>query len=673
MASEPDHLGNRIEQLLWINPVNDSNGPAEERQQADLRRLQNLSVETTSGDTLVIVQFPTGHFVDCDGRKWETKEFLMDSEKLRATGSSVFAEKLSPEAQAQVRRRLDRDAKPHIHTRYVLDLTPPSEGDELASLVVDLSLSYGTRDWWWSHIALRISKFLVSGHDDVCPQHIDVFASDMRAGSSRRGFSDVMIRGDLDYPETRKIEDYCPIRHRAAIIRLLMAISYGDLVLNSAPRMITMAMVAKSLDCVGVVKDHVLSWLLAEPNQNFIDVNTEDALNIAWVYELRAVARVAFRVLVVERAIENPGRDIAGNTESRQTIFGRPRGSINEEPETCIQHAAQKLRQRAEDLLARLKSDDINTFLGIKRWPEHDPELCRRLRAHMHDVAVDSLAKNDAYQVDLAGFTRYRARYVSAADLVPLRDTYPGLSHAQRILTPWFWSLFRTSAESRRPYFGAQAQLDLLAAGFDIEAFHTEFADAVLNLSAQWMYPDLEVSIVRTGPLIFALSDEEFKFLPLWAGGLDDGTGTVFQPDVPDAEHGFPIGPGPSFHTGETIPEDDEASSTVKGSDDAATAPTGAFTDSVTKGYSVNATAPSQMAAGIDHDAAEGSVLAAATAQLALTTSQQSAVQGDHLAAHLSTASPDNFDWTIDSDDEELSTIHYDLDFDDEPEDIDDT
>ena len=50
---------------------------------------------------------------------------------------------------------------------------------------------------------------------------------------------------------------------------------------------------------------------------------------------------------------------------------------------------------------------------------------------------------------------------------------------------------------------------------------------------------------------LLCLTDEEYKYLPLWAGGMDDGTGGVFEQDIPPAMKG-PIGPGPSFHTGST-------------------------------------------------------------------------------------------------------------------------
>ena len=49
------------------------------------------------------------------------------------------------------------------------------------------------------------------------------------------------------------------------------------------------------------------------------------------------------------------------------------------------------------------------------------------------------------------------------------------------------------------------------------------------------------------------LTENEWKFLPLWAGGLDDGTGHVFSNEpveaIPDAAFSTP---GPSIHTGDS-------------------------------------------------------------------------------------------------------------------------
>ena len=45
------------------------------------------------------------------------------------------------------------------------------------------------------------------------------------------------------------------------------------------------------------------------------------------------------------------------------------------------------------------------------------------------------------------------------------------------------------------------------------------------------------------------IEDSEWKFLPLWAGGCDDGSGGVYEDDHPNASAGFSH-PGPNIHCG---------------------------------------------------------------------------------------------------------------------------
>ena len=57
-----------------------------------------------------------------------------------------------------------------------------------------------------------------------------------------------------------------------------------------------------------------------------------------------------------------------------------------------------------------------------------------------------------------------------------------------------------------------------------------------------------EVGITNT---LVCLQESEWKYLPLWAGGLDDGTGGVFNDQIPLDDIGF-CAPGPEVHTGFT-------------------------------------------------------------------------------------------------------------------------
>ncbi|KAI8954105.1 hypothetical protein F4801DRAFT_46732 [Xylaria longipes] len=678
MAEEEDLLGAKIGRLLRVTARNGCDASADARQLHDRQRLQQLSVATTSIDTLVIVRFPVGDFVDCDGYKWETKEFFMDSRQLLATGSSVFAAQLlSPEVQAQTRRRLDYDSKSHPHAKFVLDLTPPIEGVESASLVARMSLSDGLRDWWRSSYVSSVSRCLVSGHDDVCPSHFDLFLS---GDDSDVILGPPMTISKLEYPEPRKIVDYCPIRHRAAILRLLMAIRQGDLVLDSAPRTATIIVIAKYFDCVKVVKDSVLAWFTSDPNQEFIQVNAEDALWMGWMVGLRSVTRVAFGVLVVERAVEILDNKRAVNNKQQPSVLGRTRASVADEQETCIQHAAQKLAQRAGTLYAQLMSDDVNTYLGITHWPASSPALCLALRLYIRKLVSNAMSDacgwdgdNECIDSAVREYDRIRARYVPIADLVPTKEIYLGLSPQQSLLTCVFWRRFSELASvpekldshikfhipkvSQSPngteLVVPQSEAQQSPVIFDRDAFYSEFLAAILDLSAKWTDSELEINIPKNSFLVLSLSNEEFKFLPLWAGGLDDGTGGIYQPVIPDAEHG-PIGPGPGFWTGETIPDD--RSSTVTDGDHAATILTGADTISMTSGRSIRP-APSQ-ATGLDDE------LAAATAGGQLTTADSNVQEDASVpkAAQTTTTASDGFDWTIGASGDQDSDFDSDAD-----------
>lgn len=58
------------------------------------------------------------------------------------------------------------------------------------------------------------------------------------------------------------------------------------------------------------------------------------------------------------------------------------------------------------------------------------------------------------------------------------------------------------------------------------------------------------LELVLTDTLV-CLDQSEWKYLPLWAGGNDDGSGGVFDDSVPLAETGLSAAaPGPGFHTG---------------------------------------------------------------------------------------------------------------------------
>lgn len=104
---------------------------------------------------------------------------------------------------------------------------------------------------------------------------------------------------------------------------------------------------------------------------------------------------------------------------------------------------------------------------------------------------------------------------------------------------------------------------------FDAQLFHSQLDMQLSLISLRAIgFRDGEtdcIPLLMSDHLLLTLEESELKYLPLWAGGFDDGSGGVFQDEVPPTDMG-PSEPGPHYHTGHTVASntgDTDASSTV--------------------------------------------------------------------------------------------------------------
>ena len=259
----------------------------------ELLRLHCIAFDLRDGDTLVFIDFPNftdkGKTpVDCSGVPFQSQEFRVHSEKLLATGSPKFAEMLQPSYQFRVQRRRKLVNKLPQGVKYVLDLTPPSEGDDMVFQMTELSLTPGITKWWMSSASLGVEFHLVKGHDDCCvckevlsrPDNGEPASKLYVFGNNENGekrevtvalpptpneLCEMRKQDQLSVahtPEYYRIPDYCPIRHRNSIIRLLLLIEGKDILPDSAARIWTLVAIAKIWECIPVVKPIVSLWLL---------------------------------------------------------------------------------------------------------------------------------------------------------------------------------------------------------------------------------------------------------------------------------------------------------------------------------------------------------------------------------------------------------------------------
>ncbi|MCJ1472389.1 hypothetical protein MMC13_001037 [Lambiella insularis] len=85
---------------------------------------------------------------------------------------------------------------------------------------------------------------------------------------------------------------------------------------------------------------------------------------------------------------------------------------------------------------------------------------------------------------------------------------------------------------------------------FSLSDFFRQAEDYIHNFARQMLAgpEDGTLDLALTDTLV-CLQESEMKFLPLWAGGNDDGSSGVFNDDVPIAEGGF-VTAGPKVRTG---------------------------------------------------------------------------------------------------------------------------
>jgi hypothetical protein len=213
----------------------------------------------------VVIKYPNGERA-YDAYGFPLSEFhRVHSEKLLATGSKVFKEKLGNK-WLNHRAAKKAGAFPTIPDgiKYFIDLTPPEEGDDALELTANLCCSPGVRHWFTAQSRLGVARNLVAGRDETTMPP-DQQRNDLRIPGDNadrvQARPDGTIEDDLAEATEKlnvkylveEVLDYCPIRHRACIERLLQVIEGKDPRLDSAPKVWTLAVLSKYFDCESTV------------------------------------------------------------------------------------------------------------------------------------------------------------------------------------------------------------------------------------------------------------------------------------------------------------------------------------------------------------------------------------------------------------------------------------
>jgi len=406
----------------------------------------------------------------------------MRREKFLALHSPYFEKAFRPSDQHRVLRRRGLVNKLPEGIRYVLDLTPPVEGEDAVYLMTELCCSIGVRRWFQAGPRWNVAKRLVGGQDEpqmepnmglkdaqgvreTEPLNISVVrsaddqiamdtwtpepkgspSSGAAPGSGKQGAS---VRSATDSLPL----EYTAVRHRAAIERVLHAAVEGlDPRIDSAPKLWTTFAVAKYFEIThSPLKDYIISWLRAPPNSHFLEVLPETSQKIADGLQCWDLCRDTFAILVGEEALGNVCRtrdQPIGDTA--HSVYGRSREDVHEDYQTRIEYASKSFIERVGSRFGGLVNgsmtwlDDIPAYSalsGLEETPEYK-EVVKELR----DI-LKAYVRGRIYWVccrDYKGLTGPvpDTRRIGS-ELFPttsFTETYNGLLLQERILTRSFW------------------------------------------------------------------------------------------------------------------------------------------------------------------------------------------------------------------------------------------
>ena len=570
-------------------------------------------IHDPNGDTLVYIDPPT-QSSSLGDEAYESyierynQPFYVKSIYLLGLNSSFFARQFSSTNQYRVirRRGLANSLPPGI--KFVVDLTPPSEGDDAVYLTTELCCSQGVLKWYKANKRWGVSKSLVGGPEEY-----------------------IQYLGD-DQEQPLPLE-YNPLRHRAAIERVLLAIHGHNPQIDSAPQMWTTFAVAKYFDIThSPLTDWIISWLRAHPNTYFIEVLPEVALKVADGLQCEQLCRDTFAILVGEEALGNIRRCRDGGPRVGYSVYGRKQDDLPETYQTRVEYASKAFLERISTL--------VQNLVGAKMdWLAEVAEFQKLLSIDQSDLGSSKILilLKDSLKAYVRGaiYKALCAKLLKAPnakdsmygddDLYPTStwtNTYNRLIPRERLMTRTFWRALReqdmvwgssnldindynvdstlipdpepTDEEKSMLDGGVftkvyKAELETLTSklgtifkshqtpptghqGVTGDVMTSDCSEIVINVHNDkfsfevkeflnqvqaYLQRLCDIMLESDGsPLDLGLTDTlicleetEWKYLPIWANGNDDGTGGVFDDEVPFADGGFSTA-GPDVHSG---------------------------------------------------------------------------------------------------------------------------
>ncbi|KAH8838939.1 hypothetical protein MCOR27_001224 [Pyricularia oryzae] len=362
------------------------------------------------------------------------------------------------------------------------------------------------------------------------------------------------------------------------------------------------------------LQNDMLSWFTADKNSYIMEILTEESIIMAYNLKISKVARATYRLLVSEHALQLESRLPTQRGGHHFSVFGRLLKDINDDAiQTAVEHGGQALSERVLGIVQHLESDDALGWLGMKEWRDLEV-VVQGIRNHTDSLIprktdFDSESVREAFaalkmallkiirwqladatnlncQITTERYIENLSYYASPGHTVEFNEIWNNLNKRQKQLTAVFWE----NLERRWPYkidiMAERINLQLLAKRLNMaigELTHPDVTTGHENWPRHWyyrlniellitqLYDSLQFNVCEplrgqgvikpenselqlfsmSSHLLVGLDEDEMRFLPLWADGLNDGSGGVYISTIPpDMSDTAPIQPGPGYVTG---------------------------------------------------------------------------------------------------------------------------
>ncbi|KAF8541465.1 hypothetical protein BDD12DRAFT_803720 [Trichophaea hybrida] len=353
-----------------------------------------------NGDTLIFLG-------SCDpSAPLRGPHLRLSSQKLLGTGSDKIRRFLGSDYQFHIRRRkkLLRNGIP-IGINFIVDLSPPEEGEEAVDIVEKLWCPDAVRRWKpkGRGAYAEDDDGVVDEPPFQIPTELEKFYTKTWGERQREEemalteYEDENVSLEDDSAEfpgaTTPIQStqkkstsppplppaYSVTRHVGALERVFGILHGVDPLLHSATMWYTVHKVAIELGCAKAVGDYILTWLYFERNVTFIELFTPLAMEIAEELQSEMLFKDCFALSVARKLLENSRDFYPADKDTDTKVMARYQHSI--------EVGAQSFRARILE-----KWDD---FLQLN-WldnPESVPEM-----QIINDYLCDSAANPTKYR-----------------------------------------------------------------------------------------------------------------------------------------------------------------------------------------------------------------------------------------------------------------------------------